>query len=566
MKVVRSITILFLLLSLGFSQGIDDQLRLSRRSFLPAGVKPAVKSKAYTHKSVAKMYDANGDKIFENLSARISTAKPDEKIPVIVLYREFTPTAGTYRTRLQEFIPEKRPKNIYRNLPAVAVSLTPSEIKKILKDSWVDHIELDATARVSMATATHWFGVQNLKTYHGFSGDLDGIRGNYSGKDVVVAVADTGIDINHPDLQGKVLVWNDYVNGLTTPYDDNSHGTHVAGIIAGSGKKMPSLAGVAPEASLVVLKIANKDGSAEVSNIMQAIDDTILNKSQFNIRVLNLSVGVSGSSDGKDALSQLCNRAVANGIVVVVAAGNDGPNPRTIGIPAAANSVITVGAGEDCEYFGFYLAEFSSRGPTADGRVKPDLWGPGVTVMSPHLNGKYSAVDGTSFAAPFVSGVVALMIEGNPNLRPPAIKSILTHSTQKWSGTRNNEAGFGRLQAYQAVTRAAAITQNLHPPEVPRVGFAKDKIGDREQQDYVVNVTDKFPLAVTLVQLNENADIDLELYGPSGHLVQRSATPRRQERVWQVDILMPSGEYKIRVVSAFGSSDYLLNISGDWTQ
>ena len=200
----------------------------------------------------------------------------------------------------------------------------------------------------------------------------------------------------------------------------------------------------------------------------------LLAKAQFNIRVLNLSLAVSGSSNGRDAFSQACNRAVANGIVTVVAAGNDGSSARTIGAPSAAANVITVGAGADPGERGFYLADFSSRGPTADGRIKPDLWAPGVRLRSPQRGGGYSDVSGTSFASPFVAGVAALMINARPSIKPGGVKSILLATAERWApGAKNSDFGAGRLQAYQAVARAAAIQQDLNPPDVPRVRFIR---------------------------------------------------------------------------------------------
>ena len=100
--------------------------------------------------------------------------------------------------------------------------------------------------------------------------------------------------------------------------------------------------------------------------------------------------------------------------------------------------------------------------------IKPDLWGPGVAIKTTRREGGYTSVNGTSFSTPFVSGTVALMLDANPNLTPSKIKSILVATAFRWfPGGKSNEGGFGRLQSYQAVTRAASITSNLQPPEVP---------------------------------------------------------------------------------------------------
>ncbi|WP_054673398.1 S8 family serine peptidase [Calditerricola satsumensis] len=135
-------------------------------------------------------------------------------------------------------------------------------------------------------------------------GNRDGNPLSYSKNDVVVAVIDTGIDAGHVDLDGgKVIGWKDFVNNRTAPYDDNGHGTHVAGIIAGEGQADSRYKGVVPGAALVGVKVLNASGSGSMSTVTAAIDWCIQNKDVYGIRVLNLSLGTSGSSDGTDATS-----------------------------------------------------------------------------------------------------------------------------------------------------------------------------------------------------------------------------------------------------------------------
>ena len=509
-----------------------------------------------------KLFDRDGDRLFENLQERLNRAKADELLPVVILFKENTPLAGTYAARLSG-IPARKVKHSYRNLPAVSMSLTPREIEQVRKDAWVEHIEYDARVKAAMNTARASFGVDSVRNQFGFTGNRDGIKGNYSKNDIVVAVVDSGVNDGHPDLRGKVLFWKDYIAQQNRPYDDNGHGTHVSSVILGAGKEKKKYIGVAPEAALVALRVLDHSGSGTVSDSIAAVDEVIARKSEFNIRVLNLSLAVSGSSSGRDAFSLAANRAVAAGIVVVAAAGNEGPDSDTIGAPSAASKVITVGAGADLGERGFSLARFSSRGPTADGRIKPDLWAPGVRITSARGGSGYAIVSGTSFATPFVSGVAALMLEANPSLLPGRVKSILMGSSQKWSPTKSNETGRGRLQAYNAITRAAAITQNLNPPKVPQLFFVKAPIAPNETKIHPFQVTaTKNNIAITVI-LNPpvNGGFKIELVNSSGNVVAQTTEFSRQALL----SVKPTstGNYAVRVQSQGSSSTYLLDISAD---
>lgn len=513
-----------------------------------------------------KLYDENGDRIFENLQARIQCARVNERLPVLIEYRDDTPLAGTLAVRLSNIIHSGDLKYSYNNVPVVAARLTPQQIREALKDPQVDHVEYDGVMKKAMDTASSAFGVTQARAQFKFTGDGDGDGkpGVYTTGDVVIAIIDTGIQASHPDLRGKVLFFKDFVNKRVQPYDDEGHGTHVAGVAAGAGKSNEAYAGVAPGAALVVFKVLGSDGSGEISDGIAAVDETITRKTQFNIRVLNLSLEVSGSSNGRDAFSQACNRAVANGIVTVVAAGNDGPNARTIGAPSAAAGVITVGAGADPGERGFYLADFSSRGPTSDGRIKPDLWAPGVRLRSPQRGGGYSDVSGTSFASPFVAGVAALMINARPSIKPGGVKSILLATAERWAvGTKNSDFGAGRLQAYQAIARAAAIQQDLNPPDVPNVRFLRNTINPREEQTIPFTVIgSRFPVAIMVIMLNyPSTNIDFDVTAPTGAVVAKSATFNRQEQA----TFLPAtpGVYSIRLSEAIGTTGYFLDISGD---
>jgi serine protease AprX len=252
------------------------------------------------------------------------------------------------------------------------------------------------------------------------------------------------------------------------------------------------------------------------------------------------------------------NRAVGSGIVVVVAAGNEGPGSRTIGSPSAASRVITAGAGADIGERGFFLAEFSSRGPTADGRVKPDLFAPGVRILTTKGGAGYKVASGTSFAAPFVAGVAALMLEANPNLQPARIKALLLKSTEKWApGAKSNEAGKGRLQAYDAIALAAAITTGLNPPNVPTVFFVKSSININEikTHSFSLNSIKNF-IAITAIIYSDGSGLVIELVAPNGSVVARQNGSSRHEQLNFKPTV--TGIYSVRLTGLGGSTQYLL--------
>src|SRR4029079_997311 len=220
----------------------------------------------------------------------------------------------------------------------------------------------------------------------------------YTGAGVGVAVLDSGVTSWHQDLtylgtsslvktmngqRGAAFV--DFVNGRATPYDDNGHGTHVAGIIAGNGyDSLGVRAGIAPDAHLVSLKVLDQQGRGGISNVIAALEWAIKNKAAYNIRVINLSVGASVTESYKtDPLTLAAKRAVDAGIVVVTAAGNRGKNSlgqlQYGGILAPGNApwVLTVGASNHegtVNRIDDTMAGFSSRGPSAvDFGAKPDI-------------------------------------------------------------------------------------------------------------------------------------------------------------------------------------------------
>ncbi len=268
------------------------------------------------------------------------------------------------------------------------------------------------------------------------------------GDGVTMVLIDTGVDPHHVAFQGgnKIIAFKDFVNGLTEPYDDNGHGTHCASLIAGGGE----VPGVAPDAKLVVVKVMDRDGACYLSDAIKALDWCLENKDKYGIKVISFSVGGEGPSEGNSILDDACNNVVDKGITMVVAAGNSGPYPSSIVMPGDASKVITVGAIDNKgEIF-----EKSSRGPTPEGDVKPDLVTLGVDVISALAGSTkdYSPVSGTSMAVPQVSGSAALILEAEPDLKPADVKRVLIKTADDLGDPEpDNVYGSGSLNLTRAL-------------------------------------------------------------------------------------------------------------------
>lgn len=455
-------------------------------------------------------------------------------------------------------------KYSYPSINGVALTMDARRIRAAARFGEVKHLEYDATAKAAIDTASSWFGAAKARTDFGVNGNADGQTG-YSKNDIVVAVIDTGIDTGHVDLDGgKVIGWQDFVAGKSNPYDDNGHGTHVASILAGEGQANPAYAGVAPGAALVGIKVLSSSGSGSLSQVLAGVQWAIDRRTSYNIRIINLSLGLSGTSDGSDALSQMVNSAVASGIVTVVAAGNEGPGTYSIGSPAAAASVVTVGSMADPGEAGFFLSFFSSRGPTADGRIKPDITSPGQAIAAARsgTTNSYITLSGTSMAAPFVAGVAALILHANSSLSPVAVKTILTGTAVDWGPAGADiDYGVGRLDAHAAV-KTAAGSNSGSPPAVPGHNFISGSLpGTGSSSFYSINVNNMvYPIAISFIMPGWNAaDLDIYLYNPSGSLVSYSLGSARQETIAYRPLV--TGVYKLEVRSFVGSGPYFADIS-----
>jgi serine protease AprX len=268
-----------------------------------------------------------------------------------------------------------------------------------------------------------------------------------SGKGITVGVIDSEVAGGHPALAGRVIHRRNYTpEPFNTP---DGHGTAVAGFV---GADSSVFRGVAPEVTIYNYKVLatvsalNTDDFGGALAIQHALED--------GIRVVNCSWRAGPNGDGTSREARACNTAWRLGLTIVKSAGNEGPAAQSLTTPADAEGVIAVGATDAA---GGVIADYSSRGPTTDGRHRPHLVAPGGTFES-GLTGLTvgGGVDnvgaGTSFAAPHITGLLALLLEGQPNLTPDQQRERLLAACRKLAGARVDDQGRGLIDPAALLT------------------------------------------------------------------------------------------------------------------
>ncbi len=393
----------------------------------------------------------------EVLSLATAQAEPT-KIPIIIRFRPYDGAALATSAMLQSL----DAKHSLKLLPCIATEATPETIYSLAEAPNIERIWYDMPVHALLdVSAPHIRAVEVWR------------QGN-EGEGVRVAVLDTGCDLEHPDLRERIRASMD-ISGKGSAQDGNGHGTHVASIIAGTGAaSQGKYRGIAPKADLYIAKVLDDEGRGLMSDVMVGLDWAV----EQGVQIINLSLGSDVNCDGTDALSEACDAAVGRGVVVVAASGNSGPMPRTVGSPGCAREVITVGASTDADE----VASFSSRGPTSDGRVKPDVVLPGVNIIAARAKGTslgngqidahYTSLSGTSMATPHAAGVVALLLAANPTLTPRQVKNILKSTAVDLEESLNSQ-GAGRVDAFAAWQMVASEESpepeppTPSPPELP---------------------------------------------------------------------------------------------------
>ena len=400
----------------------------------------------------------------------------DGRISVIVDF-DHTPTEADQA--MLEWEVDFQTQFRYWLIDSIAGTVELSRIHNLLELPGVVFIELDGILEIQMEDVVPAHGV-----------DLVWQDTGYTGAGVTMAIIDTGIDANHSGLDDldddnstndtKVIAFYDAINNPGArngseifPYDDNGHGTHCAGITAGTGAPTFQHVGVAPHANLVGVKVLSGSGSGSFAQVMAGMEWTVEKRHEFNIRAASMSLGGPGpiewTSAEEESVNRMANEMMRSGVALFIAAGNSAGS-ATIGTPGSAEDVITVGALDKDTA----IAVYSSQGPTEEGRIKPNLAFVGSSVNAPDANtgDGYVALSGTSMATPGAAGVGVLMFQANPDLSPFDIRNIMQEtSTYRQchymfanepcaedlipKNRQNNVYGHGHVNAQPAVEEAA---------------------------------------------------------------------------------------------------------------
>ncbi len=355
-------------------------------------------------------------------------------------------------------------------IDSIAVEIAYDELAELSKEAAVEKVYLDRKVEAILDKSVPLINASYLWQLK------DSFGNNVTGKDIIIAVIDTGVDYNNSELGGclgagcKVIGGYDFVNNDNNPMDDHGHGTHVAATAAGIGTN-GQLRGVAPDAKILAYKVLSSAGSGSSSNIIAAIqraaDPDKNPDTDDGADIISMSLG--GSGNPADAMSKAVDAAVDAGVVVTIAAGNSGPTGETILSPGTARKAITVGASDDNDN----IASFSSRGPVQTLDVKPEVTAPGVGICaaqwdswlegsrecSPEVD-KHISISGTSMATPHVAGAVALLKQAYPSWTAEQIKSVLVN-TGKDLGYSPITQGGGRIQLANAYNAELYTTPSI---------------------------------------------------------------------------------------------------------
>lgn len=350
----------------------------------------------------------------------------------------------------------------YETLPGLVGEVTAAGLESLLAQPEVAAVSLDLPVEIALAESAAFIHANTVwQQYH------------LTGAGVNVAVIDSGVDTNHPDLADHVVAERCFskdgcpggANEGDSAMDENGHGTHVAGIITGRGATGPQ--GIAPDAGIVAVRVLNRNGTGATSDVLAGIDWAVANQAGLNIKVINLSVGggnYGDSCDETDANTRLYAAAVTRareaGITVFAASGNSGYTEGMMA-PACVSGVMAIGNVYDSPRSQFSWPSCTDQNAAADqipcssnSSAALDLLAPGVSITAAAPGGGQATRSGTSMSTPHAAAVTALLLQADPQLGPAELETILMETGRPVTDGRNGRVT-PRLDALAAVSRVA---------------------------------------------------------------------------------------------------------------
>jgi serine protease AprX len=531
----------------------------------PVGARPRADDRAAERAILA---DRDGDRLDDVLEARLRRSAAGSRHAVVVATDGSVSVAASRRA-IGAFPVSLR----LGIIDGFAARLTAGQARALARLPGVLRIDHDAEVRATMDAARADYGVDGARQAYGLTG-----------AGVTVCILDTGADGTHEQLDSKTITWRDFIGTSTTPYDDHSHGTHVASIAVGDGQGGASAqryGGVAPDAALWAGKVLDAQGSGNESGIIAGIDWCA---GSAEVDIISMSLGSVFPSDGSDNLSLAANRAVTTGgKVVTAAAGNGGDAPDTIAAPGAAPDVITVGAssawsasaGSPNQTNGIFLAYFSGRGGAATAQ-KPDIVAPGFNINAANANtgAGYVVHSGTSMATPFAAGSAALALQAAPGWSPLQLQGAMESTAEDFGPAgKDRDWGAGLIDVLALAASAnGAAAATTFPTHVHLSGTVPN--GGDWNHTFQIDAADLgVPIAATVILGGQcrlyfpgfgcldaewSPDLDAALFDPSGAQLALSQCMTgsacgfgRQETLHAMPTV--AGTYRIRVYAYLGS-------------
>jgi len=416
-----------------------------------------------------------------SVAASVSTAVLEElslygKAEVLIVLHEPAAIESTDRLRLahvaaqQQSVLETLPsdsfklRHRYRYIPGLAATITEEALTRLQNHTEVKSIGLDEADFLALAESNQVIGADVLHSLTPLS---------YTGKNVVVAVLDTGIETTHPDLVGDIIAEHCITHSRCPPGNtitsnsaegDHYHGTHVSGIIT-SNNAISTSVGVAPDAKIVAVKTCDFNGACYASDVIAGLDWLRGRLSVLPVKVVNLSLGGKASAnicDSESEANELYEQAIKQlkmqKVITFAASGNEGLSGQ-IYRPACLSSAFAVGATYDDDVGYRYWGSANCADPSttkdqiacfSNSNAHVDILAPGAMIVSSDLGATTKEDGGTSMATPMAAGVAALMLEANPGLTPDEILHVMQETGIALTDSRNNLT-FKRVNAYDAV-------------------------------------------------------------------------------------------------------------------